>query len=105
MLIQTRIIQGITASNMGIVVIDIITKISLRLIIHCSTIWLSQKGSSQTFDDYRWMSGMQRRARDGREIISANYITDSKYGASTGGKINSPTFLEYPECCVLALLF
>ncbi|XP_015080866.1 GBF-interacting protein 1-like isoform X2 [Solanum pennellii] len=43
------------------------------------------KGSSQTFDDYRWpMSGMQRRARDGREIISANYITDSKYGASTG---------------------
>uniref|UniRef100_M1C0W5 Hydroxyproline-rich glycoprotein family protein n=1 Tax=Solanum tuberosum TaxID=4113 RepID=M1C0W5_SOLTU len=41
------------------------------------------KASSQTSDDYRWMSGMQRRARDGREIISANYITDSKYGTST----------------------
>ncbi|KAH0707427.1 hypothetical protein KY290_012471 [Solanum tuberosum] len=41
------------------------------------------KASSQTSDNYRWMSGMQRRARDGREIISANYITDSKYGTST----------------------
>ncbi|KAK4715024.1 hypothetical protein R3W88_020931 [Solanum pinnatisectum] len=40
------------------------------------------KASSQTSDDYRWMSGMQRRARDGREIISANYITDSRYGTS-----------------------
>ncbi|KAK6785695.1 hypothetical protein RDI58_019150 [Solanum bulbocastanum] len=40
------------------------------------------KASSQTSDHHRWMSGMQRRARDGREIISANYITDSRYGTS-----------------------
>lgn len=29
---------------------------------------------------------MQRRARDGREIISANYVTDGKNGTSTRGK-------------------
>ncbi|OIT02241.1 PREDICTED: GBF-interacting protein 1-like isoform X1 [Nicotiana attenuata] len=39
------------------------------------------KASNQTSEGYRWMSGMQRRgARNGRERISANYITDDASG-------------------------
>ncbi|KAJ8532496.1 hypothetical protein K7X08_012419 [Anisodus acutangulus] len=39
------------------------------------------KTSSRTSEDYRWMSGMQQRgARDGRERISANYVTDDASG-------------------------
>ncbi|MCD7456044.1 hypothetical protein HAX54_030518 [Datura stramonium] len=39
------------------------------------------KASSRTSEDYRWISGMQwRRARDGREKISAHYTTDDVTG-------------------------
>ncbi|KAF3638540.1 putative F-box protein CPR30-like [Capsicum annuum] len=40
------------------------------------------KAGSQTSEDFRWMSGMQRRGArdDGREKISANYITNGDSG-------------------------
>ncbi|XP_060188258.1 GBF-interacting protein 1-like [Lycium barbarum] len=39
------------------------------------------KASSRTSEDYRWMSGMQQRgARECRERISANYVTDDASG-------------------------